>query len=138
MPAANKTPPPDMRKKCRVTGNILHNGEFYTPGMEIIFDPEHEDQIQSLMDIGVLEGPVAREQAKLRTIQEAQTGLAAMSDEEHAKLWQQYVRMNAQERATRERQEARIKEDSNAARMANIRESDDRDELVPPVTTEGE
>lgn len=103
-----------------VAGMILHNKKPYFKGDVITFDAQHPaEEIQELLDLGQLDGPKAREIAVEREVMERSLGFALLPMDEQKKFWQSYVKRSPAQQRVAERQEARIKEDGTAARLAN-------------------
>ncbi len=108
-----------------VTGSLLHNGHHYVEGDTITFGPDMTDeQIQTLIDMGELDGPIAERKRIERELSEAQSGIASMSREEKIALWRTFNRSGQSNLLAAEKGEARIKDDTIGARAANIEELD--------------
>ena len=131
-----KTKPP-LEHTHIVARNLIHNGSQYLPGKTITFEDDVLDaDIQELLDNGTLAGAKADELAKERDYMERLTNTHGPTDEEMAALWKQFNRQPVAARVDAEKREARIKETSEGARMANIDES--RARKGPPEEDEGE
>lgn len=130
--------PPALPRTHLVTGNILHADSLsgnqpvlLTRGQSVTFGPEiDDDHIQSLIDAGVLDGPKAREVLRALAITEASEEMQGMTKDQLFDVWKGYLRQSRNAIVKVESAEARIKEDSNAARMANIEESAAADPLT--------
>ncbi|MBA3826889.1 MAG: hypothetical protein H0X24_23725 [Ktedonobacterales bacterium] len=115
---------PRIKRTHAVTGSIMHDGQLYSKGDTITFGTEvSEEHIRELLKGGFLAGPAAQELEIERQINEKSLGIRGMSPEEVKKLWRTFTNMTPAQRAAMEASEARVKETTDAARLANIAEA---------------
>lgn len=104
--------------------HIIHSGKSYYKGDPITFGPETSDEdIQELLDNGTLQGLRAEELEREQIANEIGMKISGMSVDDQKKLFRLFDRKDLDALLAGEHREARIKEDADDARRANLEET---------------
>lgn len=120
-----------VKRTHLVRHNILHDGKMYKKGETITFGPESEaDHIRELIRMGYLDGKEANQLDRDRERLEEDLGIHLMTDDEVEVLWKRFLSLTPEQRRELAQRDARQKTDADAARLANIDETAQRDHAV--------